>query len=318
MESDRDVLAITVDVECDSNGGPTWRYSDPLSFRNIAEGLGGELADILQSGNAAATLLISNVVLNHEPSVRILRDLGRVELGTHLHGDFLRPQPRTENPAGYKTVENQCEYTDELEWAKLQAITQLFTDVFGRPPTAFRAGRWSASGRTALFLARLGYAADASVTPHVRWRDAGRNVDHRGAPEQPYRPAHDLISRVGEVPLWEFPVSIVRPWWAAWRPVWLRPSLSSADSMLRVISTLSNRHQAPRTFLAMLHSSELSRGTSPHTRTEDATARVVSRLRELVERAGSAGMRFATLTELARERNQSDRFARDVQPSSHP
>jgi hypothetical protein len=302
----QDVLALTIDVECDSDGGPTWRYSSPLGFRNVEHGMGEVLARTLDEANANATLLVSNVVMGHPPSVQLLRELSRVELGAHLHGDFLPPELRAHDPSGEKTVENQCEYSDDMEWAKLNAVTTMFTEAFGRRPTAFRAGRWSAGGRTALFLSRLGYLADSSVTPHVRWTDGGRDVDYTGAPDQPYRPDPASISLPGELPLWEFPVSIIRPWWAAGRAIWLRPSLSPTAAMWKIVTTMRSQHPAPRTFVAMLHSSELTAGASPYSRDERGAARVAARLSGLLHKAREAGLRFATLSELASERQRGD------------
>jgi hypothetical protein len=297
----RDALALTIDVECDSDGGPTWRYAAPVAYRNIEHGLGEVLAGVLSEADAQATLLVSNVVLQHEPSVAVLRELARVELGTHLHGDFMEPERRVADPSGQRALENQCEYGAGLESAKLQGITRLFTQAVGRQPTSFRAGRWSAGAETAGLLAELGYLVDSSVTPHVHWTDAGRSVDFRDAPEQPYRPSSTNLLRPGELPIWEFPVSIIRPWWSR-NPLWLRPSLSSTRVMRRVMASLNARHQEPRVFVAMLHSSELTGGTSPYSRTEREAKRIATRLRRLLANAAEKGVRFGTLSDLARER----------------
>ena len=299
MADRTDRLVVTVDVECDSDGGPTWRYASPLSFRGVSHGLGDLLARVLDSTNAAATLLVSNVVLEDAASVAVLRDLDRVELGAHLHGDFLAPGPRFDDPAGAKTVENQNEYSEGIERAKLENLTELFRSAFGGTPTSFRAGRWSAAGRTARLLTDLGYRVDSSVSPHVHWTDGGRSIDYRRAPEQPYRPDEINISVPGELPLWELPVSIVAPWWSAQRPVWLRPSYSSIAMMRRVIHSIRRRHPPPRTFVAMLHNTELTEGTSPHSRTPESAEHMAQRLQALLHWAANDGMTFATLTEAA-------------------
>ncbi|HVE47449.1 MAG TPA: hypothetical protein VNA57_11985 [Acidimicrobiales bacterium] len=300
MTDPADRLVVTVDVECDSDGGPTWRNSAPLAFRNVPEGMAGVLLPILERTGSVATLLVSNVVLDHAPSVEALGSLPRVELGTHLHGDFLSPSPRCPDPTGLRPEDNQCDYTDDVERAKLEAITQLFESSFGSRPTSFRAGRWSAGGRTARLLAELGYLVDSSVTPGMWWRDGGRSVDFRDAPAQPYRPASDDIACPGDLPIWELPVSIVPRWWLPQKPAWLRPSLTGFREMRGVVRSIARRHPAPRTFVAMLHSSELSVGTSPYSRDGTGAARVARRLEKLLRWAADEGIESTTLTRAAK------------------
>jgi hypothetical protein len=182
---------------------------------------------------------------------------------------------------------------------KLEALGGLFRDAFGHDPKSFRAGRWSASGRTARLLSELGYLADSSVSPNVHWTDGGRSVDYRDAPDQPYRPGADNLCHPGELPLWELPVSIVKERWRP-RPTWLRPSLSTVSAMHRVIQRIRRRHPPPRTFVAMIHNNELTPGASPYSRDPEAAALVGHRLEGLLRWALDEGMRFATLTEAAR------------------
>jgi peptidoglycan/xylan/chitin deacetylase (PgdA/CDA1 family) len=288
--TDPDALALTVDVECDSDGGRSWRNSDPLTFRNVEHGIGEVLSAALDETDACATLLVSNVVLEHPASVEVLRGLARVELGAHLHGDFL--EPGRCDPAGAVPADGQQEYDEALERAKLESLGRLFRDAFGTDPRSFRAGRWSLGPRTGRLLGELGYIADASVTPHKNWYDG---IDFRGAPEQPY-PL--------DPPVWEFPVSIVSGWWTFGKACWLRPSLSPRPLMRAVLASLPRRHPTPRTFVAMLHSSELTPGASPYSHRP-----VAARLRWLLRHAADSGMRFATLGELARERQSASRPA---------
>lgn len=299
MPTPPDTLVITVDVECDSDGGPTWRYASPASFRGVGHGLGEVLVPMLESTGSVGTLLVSNVVLGDDASVAVLRDLPHVELGTHLHGDFLPPQPRYTDPSGAKTVENQNEYTDEVERAKLVCIGEMFRMAFGTEPRSFRAGRWSAGGRTARLLSELGYLVDTSVSPHIHWTDGGRSIDYRRAPEQPYRPSADDIARPGDLRLWELPVSIVAPSWARTRAFWLRPSLSPPLLMRHVVRVIRRRHPPPRTFVLMLHNNELTPGASPHSRGPEDAERVALRLRRFLEWCAGQEMAFATLSEAA-------------------
>lgn len=293
-------LIITVDVECDSDGGPTWRYADPAAFRGISHGVADRLHQILESTGSVATLLISNVVLEDQKSVAILKSLPNVELGAHLHGDFLPPFQRYTSASGAKTVENQCEYPEEVEVEKLRGLGRLFDDAFGFAPTSFRAGRWSASARTIRLLEHLGYVVDSSVTPGVHWTDGGRSIDFRRAPTQPYHPDRNQLTREGESKLWEFPVSIVRPWRRARHPLWLRPSLATTNQMQTVIRLLRKKHAPPRTFVLMFHNNELTPRASPYSRDEESAQRVQERLASFLRWAASEGMQSCTLTEAAR------------------
>lgn len=294
-----DRVVLTLDVECDADGGPTWRYSSPATFHGVSHGLGDVLAGILQRTGAVATLLVSNVVLRDQKSVDILRSLERAELGSHLHGDFLPPDPRYEDPSGAITFDNQCEYPEDVERLKLHALGDLFHEAFGKTPTAFRAGRWSASGRTARLLTEMGYVADSSVSPHIHWTDRGRSVDFRHAPEQPYHPDPADIALPGTLPIWELPVSILKPRWWAGRARWLRPSNSDFGRMKRVAVELSRRYPHPRTLVAMLHNNELTPFASPHSRDPERAATMARRLESFLGWAADQGVDFLTMTEAA-------------------
>ena len=83
-------LAITIDTECDK--GPGWRVRQPLGFRNVLEGVPGRLQPIFERWGVKPTYLLSPEVLLHDGCVGLFRGLNdRVELGTHLHSEFVGP-----------------------------------------------------------------------------------------------------------------------------------------------------------------------------------------------------------------------------------
>ena len=84
-------LVITIDVEPDCT--PTWKYSSPLTFHGVTEGIQKRLQPLFNKYNIVPTYLINNVVLEDGQSTDTFLKLeGRFELGTHLHAEFIAPE----------------------------------------------------------------------------------------------------------------------------------------------------------------------------------------------------------------------------------
>ena len=236
------VLVITIDVEPDCSYN--WRYSSPLTFRGVSEGIANRLQPLFNKYGIAPTYLINNVVLEDSASCDVLRNLnGKYELGTHLHPEFIAPQKSVWNYSGQKGEANCCFYPADIEFGKIESITNLFSDRFGYYPSSFRAGRFSAGANTINSLEKLGYKTDTSVTPHVNWNDKTRirPVDFTHAPEQPYFVrSGTILEESGDGKILQVPVSIVnrktsvlkelrrtyfglRHTMMSYRPLWLRP-----------------------------------------------------------------------------------------------
>jgi len=294
-------LVITIDVECDSDGGPTWRYSAPLTFYGVLDAIPNRLQPLFNKYGAKPTYLVSNVVLENDACVEALASPeGDYELGTHLHGDFIEPQKRVANYAGAKTKENQFQYSQEVELAKMQNLTRLFEERFKRHPLSFRAGRYSAGNNTIKILSKLGYKVDTSVTPHIRWVDDTRKgPDFRSAPEQPYFPVWGSITTPGTSDILEVPISIKKGILTRWHR-WLRPSYSSAAAMMDVIQTYSRKYSGQQCIVynMMFHNTELFPGVSPHTKTEEECQRYLREVERVLEYCVTDGIGFSTLSEL--------------------
>jgi hypothetical protein len=100
-------LVITIDVEPDCSS--TWKYSNPLTFNGVKEGIAKRLQPLFNKYKACPTYLINNVVMEDEQSVRVFLDLqGNFELGTHLHSEFIQPEKIFVDYAGKKGEANQC------------------------------------------------------------------------------------------------------------------------------------------------------------------------------------------------------------------
>jgi hypothetical protein len=324
----RKILVITIDTEIDRSRD--WSIANPPGFRSVLEAIPDLLTPLFSRYGARPTYLLSPEVMENDACVRCLGALANVELGTHLHGDFVHPDRTCWGEGGRYTKAMQCAYPEAVEFLKLQNLTTLFRDRFGYPPLSFRAGRFGARGHTLRCLAELGYLVDTSVTPAVDWVLPEGVARFRGAPHQPYFPDENDIRLPGALPILEVPVSIwesriartVR--WAGleavlakvpirtFQPVWLRPSFSSERRMRQVLCNLM-ADCGNDTFVAnmMFHSQEFIPGASPYAETERACRRLLHRVQAVLEFAAEHGFEFRRLSDVyelyAERRRQPDR-----------
>lgn len=302
-------LVVTVDTEVDCDR--RWRVSNPPRFTSVLEGIPRVLTPLCDAHGVAPTYLLSAEVLEEPACVEVLRALGRVELGTHLHAEFVEPQRRLfrETMGGAVHDAIQRQYPRAVEAAKLTRLTELFTDAFGRRPTAFRAGRYGMSDDTLTLLAELGYRADSSVTPGLRWDYAAGMVDYRGWSAQPAwinTPAGAIL----ELPISIRPASRFSPLVGGWpAPVravaarifnglagyqWLRPSWASGEELIRFA-----QESDEDTLVLMLHSSEVIPGASPYAASPADVRRILGAMERLFRYWREAGHGFCTMTEAA-------------------
>jgi hypothetical protein len=267
-------FVITIDVEPDCT--PNWRYSNPLTFHGVRDGIRQRLQPLFNKYNVIPTYLINNVVLEDDRSVDTFLSLeGNYELGTHLHCEFIQPEKQFDEYAGKKGAANQCFLAPEVEFQKMRNITVLFEDRFQKKPTSFRAGRFSAGSNTIRCLETLGYKVDTSVTPHITWNDPSREkpVDYRKAHEQPYFIKQgsflqdDFRGKILEVP-----VSIISAsrFLFLRKAIWLRPFLSPARDFKKIIDGQTRAHQTRNivVFNMMFHNVEVLPKMSPYPQTE--------------------------------------------------
>jgi hypothetical protein len=315
----RPVVTITLDTEVD-HSGDSWKKSSPLRFRSVTEGVPRLYTPLFRRHGARPTYLVTTEVMDDPASVEALARVVDGELGTHLHGDHVAPEPRAPQIAGSESWDFTAFYPEPLERAKLETITRQFRDRFGRAPRSYRAGRYAASGRTGRLLAELGYRVETSVTPGIRWvheLNPENALDFRGAPLDPYHPSESDLARAGSLPIWEVPITIL-PMPSAWSaglslaqralgrpvqryPAWLRPSTTSLPWLAWVVwrRLRDARAEEPLVLNIMMHSMEVIAGASPYSPTEVAAARILKRLDLLLGQLARLGARFVTLTELA-------------------
>lgn len=319
-------LLFTIDVEEDM---PGWEITDPITVQN-ATAL-PQLADACAEIGVRPTYLCTYPVVTDPVSSQILRSLsarGDCEIGTHLHPWNTPPfNGIPGRDVDERTVPYyQYELGPERFRLKLEVLHAAITELTGTAPVSFRAGRFGIDAATLAVLPELGYQVDSSVTPLEEHLDDD-GPDFRSAPQAPYRPSRHDISRRGDLPIVEVPVSVAlthrlpRMFTQAFVHIpktmhvrgllsrdylrlvdfaWLYPARFDLDLMVRAATTL---HGEGNPILnVFIHSSELIPGASGRVRTQgdvdEFVARARSILRFCIEEFGALPM---TLGEAGRE-----------------
>ncbi|MCG3154506.1 MAG: hypothetical protein DKINENOH_01100 [bacterium] len=299
---------ITIDTECDK--GPCWRVQKPMRFEAVKRGIPERLQPLFERYGIKATYLLSPEVIADADSVATLQRLGgKVELGTHLHGEYIEPQADWEAEA---TAAFQSQYSLEIERQKLENLTLAFTRAFGYAPTSFRAGRFGISRQSLPMLQELGYRVDSSVTPFLAWHaDASHGVNFLGAPQQPYYPSPIDFRKAGSLRILEVPVTVHNCFWhripgfllrclnplnryqsflmgkilkVQKKTTWLRPTYASGEQMITLARHLIGRKQEdqPCVLNMMFHNVEFWPGASPYAATETEVNELLSRIERVL------------------------------------
>ncbi len=294
-------LTVSIDTECDHD--PQWVRANPITFESIYEGVPNRLQTAFDSIGAVPTYLLTVEVMEDAQSVKTLRELkGNYEFGTHLHAAFIEPDKKFQDYAGIDSPDFQSSYPEEIEYRKLENLSNLFFDCFGYRPTSFRAGRYGAASQSLNSLQKLGYKVDTSVTPHIRWTEPNGMVDFRKAPEQPYFPAVDEIVVPGGNPterILEAPVTVM-PRLLRRNPVWFRPWFASVDQMKKIFQYQLKKHADKEVINInmMFHSMEIIEKASPYPQTAEDVQRFLDDMLEGLSWCKQEGVEFCGLSSL--------------------
>ena len=294
-------LTISIDTECDHD--PSWVRSNPITFESINEGIPNRLQTAFGSIGAVPTYLLTVEVMEDAQCVETLRSLkGEYELGTHLHPAFIEPHKKFHDYAGVDSPDFQAGYSEDIEFRKLENLSNLFVDCFGYRPTSFRAGRFGAASQSLNSLQKLGYKVDTSVTPYVRWTAPNAVADFRRAPEQPYFPAENEIVVAGHYTpdrILEAPITIM-PRLLRRTPIWFRPWFASVDQMKQIFRYQLNKH-ADKEIIninMMFHSMEVIEKASPYPQSADEVKRFIDEMLEGLTWCKEEGVQFCGLSSL--------------------
>lgn len=311
----RPAVLVGVDTEADDQWSASGR--ERLSVANVHRL--PAFQDLCDRFGVRPTYLVTWEMADRAESASVLGGLargGRCEVGAHLH-PWSSPPFRPEDLGGHTYPHN---LPPELLERQLTDLTAAVEASIGTRPRSYRAGRNGFDHRTLPVLERLGYAVDTSVDPLFNERRKG-GMAFPGAPVTPYHPDRRDVTRPGDSPVLEVPITAGTspalpkplealyarlrpiPWRGAFRrlglrPVWLRPSYASREEMLRFAGALHARGH--RCFNVIFHSSELLPGGSPYNPDERSVRRFLDDLEALFEHlAGRLGAEGLTYSELA-------------------
>ena len=115
---------------------------------------------------------------------------GRCVIGTHLH-PWVTP-PHEEEVCAVNSFPGNL--APDLEYRKLQTMTETITSNFGKAPVCYKAGRYGVGPATAQSLYDLGYRIDLSVTPGFDYSPES-GPDYFSAPNLPFSfgPDHKMF-----------------------------------------------------------------------------------------------------------------------------
>ena len=303
---------ITVDTEGDN----LWAKPRTLTTRN-AQYI-PRFQSLCEKHGLRPTYLTNWEMVNCPAFVEFARDMlsrDAGEIGMHLHAWNSPPFfPLTDDDDLHAPY--LIEYPEAQIREKVKAMTGRLEEVFGRKMLSHRAGRWSFNETYARILVEQGYRVDCSVTPHVSWQfcegdpSRGGGSDFTHFPESAYFVDLNDISKPGNSPLLELPMTIVRtrtypgliehlrqqfagsfhgtlilrklfPY-----HLWLMPNGRNLHAMLQVLK-IAQSEKRPYIEMA-IHSSEFMPAGSPTFPTPASIETLYDHLEELFSKARSS------------------------------
>jgi len=320
-------LVVTVDVEADDQWGDGRRQT----LRNLASL--PRLAQLLSRHRVPATFLTSyEVAADPDGRARLAEVAAQgAEVGAHFHPWTVPPDDPACPPGRRGEHPFPSSLSEELFAAKFETLHRTLAEAFGRPPTAYRAGRLGVHGPTVRALEAHGYVADTSVVPLSDWSGYVDTTGGRGpcfvhAPRRPYRPDREDPTHPGEAQLLEVPVTVCVPPRARALggllpgvmrrgPVraGLRRGLGLVGALPRVLRVFprtrveellacarSAREDGAQVLVTYFHSSELFPGTSPYNPGAREVDAFFDKLDGLLAGLCAAGAQGRTLSDYAR------------------
>ena len=294
-------MSVTIDTECDKS--PDWSNSNPLTFKSILDGVPNKLQPLFKTHGIKPTYFLSPEVIEQKKCADVFNSIkDDCELGTHLHADFIEPLKTPGDLSGVAADAFQTEFAPEIQFKKLQNLTNLFKNTFSFDPKVFRAGRYAADANTISSLIKLGYKVDSSFTPHLQWVGPnGTIINHKESPEQPYFTNDQDIYCENNGQILEIPISIIqsRSFFRA-KYLWLRPKFSSFSEMKKVINRTIEKYQNNQYIILvmMFHSQEVIPNASPYTRNEKDVEQYLALLNKIFYYAKKNSINFSTLSEI--------------------
>lgn len=290
-------VLISIDTECDK--GPGWKLQQPMAFENITKGLPQTLEPLFEGLSLKPTYLLSPEIIQHGESIAYFKSLRNVELGTHLHLEFIEPEA---NWKADRTKGIQADLSSQLEFEKLKNLTDLFTTAIGYAPLSFRAGRFGIGRHSFTHLQQLGYRVDSSITPFkTHYYESGTINNFWGKPSYPYRISNSDLIQVpvsianedfSRLPLWvlrnvedkrTLSKRILGRLGYKSKSSWFRPHRNDGKGLIHVAEQLiraTPSHKIP-VLNMMFHSNEILAGASPYCQTDEEVQAYLKALEEV-------------------------------------
>lgn len=296
-------ISVTVDTEEEGLWGAGYpiRNCTTLNLRGLPR-----FHSVCEKYSIPPTYLVDAPVLENDFAIEILKDwqdTGRCEIGTHCH-PWCTPPIISESVS--KLESYMCNLPEELQFEKLQWLTQRIADTFGRAPTSYRAGRYGFNRSSVGPLVALNYIVDSSVLPAFNYTDThGPNFQDFN------RTPCKVRSTLGDATLLEVPITtgFTRSGRYQWRQR-LRGWLNSPIGRATKIYSISNRlgltrhiklspegtslvdlkglvrsalHDGVSHLVLMLHSTSLLAGFSPYAKNDHELEALYQRLDGILE-----------------------------------
>lgn len=315
-------LVVTVDAEEDQ-----WGLAPPgtATISNIQQV--PTLQKIFNDYRVVPTYLLTYPVANDEKAAAVFRDLfdaGQCEIGMHCHPWNTPPHHETINR--YNSM--LCNLPPSLQLEKLQLLHEVLQRRFGRPPLAFRSGRWGFGHETAQILARLGCRIDTSITPYTSWTcsdgpdfssypphtfpfscgDLSTNDPDGDMLEVPvtigyvggsFARCHQVKQRLRQPPFRQLHVAGLLAKLGLLRSVWLSPERETSTRLIKLIQ--QSMREGCRIVNLFFHSSSLQVGCTPFVRTLDERKSFLRSLSTILEFCQESGVTSVPLSQAAQK-----------------
>ncbi len=308
MKAGKYVFITTIDVEADN----AWEHPEEISLNNLS--ILPEFQELCRNYSIIPTYLLSYETLSDDDFVSFIISIvgkAQCEIGIHPHVWTIPPFEESNKNTDSRMIRYfQSMLDEDLLYSKLNEIHNSVFNKIGITPTSHRAGRWGLCLRTVKWLEENNYIVDTSVVPFKSYKNAAINPlvypDYHAAQENPYHMSINNLLKPGNLTLVEIPTTNTAKTCSrmmiqlsdlmhnkrgghrfrklllnySMYPRELRPYPEYPNGTLTELAKLSIEKKIPIINL-MFHSSELMKGTSPYSSTQEKTNRIWKHIEEV-------------------------------------
>ncbi len=305
MMENKKIFLITVDTEADNQ----WDVTHPITTENAK--FIPRFQELSEKYHFKPVWLITYEMAQDPFLVKYLRpkqEAGLCEIGMHLHAWHTPPDFALARTTGQRDY--LIEYPTEIMDKKIETMTKLIAQNFGKAPISHRSGRWAMDERYFGLLSKYGYKVDCSVTPYVNWSSqlgatGMSGSDYSNEKHRPYYVNSDIL----EVPMTVKKLSFLNlqkihsvhnlageiKRLCTGRYQWLRPDKTlNSKGIYKLIDKAAWDNDY---LMFMIHSSELMPEGSPNFISDQSIERLYLLIEEIFKRSTNLGYVGQTLQE---------------------